>query len=1176
MSWLFGKEAQLRVPSALVGAVPDGDEGAWHGEAGKLRWETTPGDEYSWRDDQALFSISTAWVDVTSEDDPLVNVSLSNPVTPGPFSIWSDTGEIDEEIRWGTGTERDGTPHDLSQVAGFLPENEYRLRTAFEASGMYCFDLTAEATLTAWDWDNYDEESWPPPKLPGGTPVTATKTIRIAVGDEVAADAACGTATNETPQAPASVPDAPGTPTTSLDGQAITVNWQAPAADGGAPLTGYTVTLTNDVDPALVSTVDADTTSAVFEDLPSGRYRAKVVASNEHGDSRASEWSHPVTLRPKGESTLIVASGHIDAIAPQVKNDESGGKQLVLRAHHDDYDWLNWDDFVLYSNDTAKQTLPAQYRSDSDWSFIGEAGSDVWVSPQTNRAGLPWVGLSTEHESILDTFAHDDALSFRIEGVTGHGGGDAPGAFAVAQSNEVSGPAINGTKLYGSTLEGLPSTLKAPPGMHSHYSWYFTQPGVYCIAAAVDAKMPDGVRQTARGQLTHVVGNAVDPATVEPCGTVADYPETGAPRSKEPANEDALVFDGGFGNLSIGLEKQDLQARLLHSSSYRNAIPTAYDLENVIFRGALHNFLEGQNDGRFYFGREEGRGERDTVPYLGWNTFGVLQKGVDGDLNWKVSRVQGPGNFAVVDHSSPILDTAQGLKDTELWAQSGERNPEWYVTKPGKYCIDLAWSAKTREYGPVEVSKTITVVADGDGFTHDDSTLTQTCADGAEATEPGDDPEPNPEPGDDEQPWNVPNWTETESGAKILNLGHVDVASVLTDGKLDTKVKDTTVEGAEAGRDDGWVSWHEPEDTVFQLLPGAETTVSSREEFRFLGEPGSRIWRVNDTQDFSLLWPGWSTEHIAGGVVPEGVDWKLTGAEGPGEFFLYQLGMDGVDVHFNTADGIDDSDSVHINERAHVHGSWAFTAEGVYCLAFERSAKVDGAKQADEFELAVAVGETDPTKVDPKNCAGSEQVVTVPNAPAKPTASVDGDAVTVKWVAPADGGSPITGYTVQLLGGAQPLVKDVAGDALEVSFEGLPAGSYTATVIAVNEIGSSAASPASDAVTVAVAVDPDPTDPTDPEPSDPDPSDPEPTDPTPTDPTDPKDPEKPDDPDSVTPLPDKVTPVPDAELGEWLADTGAGPVFPLAAGAGILLLLGAVILVSTAKRRRETATLKED
>lgn len=382
---------------------------------------------------------------------------------------------------------------------------------------------------------------------------------------------------------------------------------------------------------------------------------------------------------------------------------------------------------------------------------------------------------------------------------------------------------------------------------------------------------------------------------------------------------------------------------------------------------------------------------------------------------------------------------------------------------------------------------------------------------------------------------------------------------------------------------------------------------------------------------------------------------KLTGLEGPGDFFLYQQGWDGDPMlRFNTADGVDVADVFTVPERTHAHGTWAFTAEGVYCLAFERSATIDGAVQTDAFTLAVAVGETDPTKVNPGNCEGSEPVVTVPQAPAAPIAAVDGGNVTVRWVAPADGGSAITGYTVQLLGGSAPLVQDVTAGTTEVVFTGVPAGSYRAAVIAVNQVGASETSPVSEQVTVAAA----PVDPTDPEPTDPEPTVPEPTDPGDLAPTGPD---------------TEVSPVPDAELtdaarggvdvpeaatpgsqivvrvglahaservrvwlhstpvllgtvtldaqgrttvtiptgtvlgehhrvvvqaldgkligwdgikigtasqvgpnGEWLAHTGAdaGILFPLTAGGAILLLLGAVILVGTAKRRRERAAVE--
>lgn len=96
-----------------------------------------------------------------------------------------------------------------------------------------------------------------------------------------------------------------------------------------------------------------------------------------------------------------------------------------------------------------------------------------------------------------------------------------------------------------------------------------------------------------------------------------------------------------------------------------------------------------------------------------------------------------------------------------------------------------------------------------------------------------------------------------------------------------------------------------------------------------------------------------------------------------------------------------------------------------------------------------------------------------PAAPAKPGVTLQGTSITVAWAAPADGGSPITGYTVVLTPAAgTPSTKTVAADATSVVFESLPAGTYTATVTASNAVDHSAASPASESVTVAAEPSP--------------------------------------------------------------------------------------------------------
>lgn len=87
----------------------------------------------------------------------------------------------------------------------------------------------------------------------------------------------------------------------------------------------------------------------------------------------------------------------------------------------------------------------------------------------------------------------------------------------------------------------------------------------------------------------------------------------------------------------------------------------------------------------------------------------------------------------------------------------------------------------------------------------------------------------------------------------------------------------------------------------------------------------------------------------------------------------------------------------------------------------------------------------------------------VPTAPAKPGISAVGQAVTVTWSAPDDGGAPITGYVVRLSDGTEA---EVAATRSEHTFTGLAAGDYTATVAAVNVNGRSSLSRDSATVTV--------------------------------------------------------------------------------------------------------------
>lgn len=114
----------------------------------------------------------------------------------------------------------------------------------------------------------------------------------------------------------------------------------------------------------------------------------------------------------------------------------------------------------------------------------------------------------------------------------------------------------------------------------------------------------------------------------------------------------------------------------------------------------------------------------------------------------------------------------------------------------------------------------------------------------------------------------------------------------------------------------------------------------------------------------------------------------------------------------------------------------------------------------------------------------------LPVTPAAPTVTAAAGEATVSWTAPTSGDRPVTGYTVRLdpvqpavseetpaaariaaPAAAAPLVAEIAAPATSHRFTDVPAGDYTATVVAHNIVGSSPVSPAS--ASVAVPAKPD-------------------------------------------------------------------------------------------------------
>lgn len=123
----------------------------------------------------------------------------------------------------------------------------------------------------------------------------------------------------------------------------------------------------------------------------------------------------------------------------------------------------------------AAQTVPA----DPAFSFLGAAGSTVYVLPQTEVAGLLFLGIGSEEIAPGDF--QGDVLNLTLASLTG------PGDFSLFTVDGFGVPTV-----YWNSADGLGDTFVVPTGGHAHYNWGFTAPGDYSVGLQASGVLADG------------------------------------------------------------------------------------------------------------------------------------------------------------------------------------------------------------------------------------------------------------------------------------------------------------------------------------------------------------------------------------------------------------------------------------------------------------------------------------------------------------------------------------------------------------------------------------------------------------------------------------------------------------------------------------------------------------
>ncbi|MGW4696024.1 choice-of-anchor M domain-containing protein [Kitasatospora cineracea] len=167
----------------------------------------------------------------------------------------------------------------------------------------------------------------------------------------------------------------------------------------------------------------------------------------------------------------VLDHGHVDVVGLSYENgrlevgvhDESGAVEVEYAP----------EEVVLKALPAAGTTVPAG----SAYTFLGAAGTPVWILPEVQNPDLLWAGLGAEELSAGDF--GNDTVNVRFLSVQG------PGKIAIYTDDVFGAP---GSVLVDSG-DGLPDTVALHVGDHTHANWAFSKPGTYTLKVRADAEL---------------------------------------------------------------------------------------------------------------------------------------------------------------------------------------------------------------------------------------------------------------------------------------------------------------------------------------------------------------------------------------------------------------------------------------------------------------------------------------------------------------------------------------------------------------------------------------------------------------------------------------------------------------------------------------------------------------
>ncbi|GAA1474767.1 choice-of-anchor M domain-containing protein [Corynebacterium felinum] len=199
-------------------------------------------------------------------------------------------------------------------------------------------------------------------------------------------------------------------------------------------------------------------------------------------------------LAPAGELSNFT-QGHADLGPLMVPYEDSAFDAYIRDDTQVPAVWRKPEDVLFVVDSKAEQTLP----NTDDFGFVGaKPGQKVWVVPQVEQVGVPWLGWSTQSPAFVNSAVRGVTMTF-----VGHQG---PGQFTLFLQNG----GFEKPQLLWTSANKSAQDLWVELNTHTHANWVFTEAGIHNVAIKISAELNDGKTHEVTRVLTFAVGEVED------------------------------------------------------------------------------------------------------------------------------------------------------------------------------------------------------------------------------------------------------------------------------------------------------------------------------------------------------------------------------------------------------------------------------------------------------------------------------------------------------------------------------------------------------------------------------------------------------------------------------------------------------------------------------------------